>query len=103
MKSTSSVLAEYGHLEDIPLDAEAWTVKVRGAKRLVQELEAAMDDAELYRTLATLRDDVPLQGSGGKPLRLADLEWSGTDESALMKVASEVDDPGIVERMARAR
>ena len=62
-KSSSLVLAEYPHLEDIPLDASAWGPKVRGAERLVEALRDGMDDALLYRELATLRTDVPLAES----------------------------------------
>jgi 5'-3' exonuclease len=70
-KSTSEVLATYPHLEDIPADATAWRVKVRGADKLATTLAAHRDEALLYRTLATLRRDVPLRE------RLEDLEWKG--------------------------
>jgi 5'-3' exonuclease len=70
-KSSSLVLAEYSHLENIPLDAAAWGPKVRGAERLVEALRDGMGDALLYRELATLRTDVPLSES------LEDLEWQG--------------------------
>lgn len=101
-KSTASVLARYVHLEDIPADPADWGVKVRGAARLSQELEAARDDATLYRRLATLRTDVPLGDAQG-PLSLDALAWKGVDARALAAVAEEVEDPGIVERMAAAR
>ena len=70
-KSSSMVLAEYGHLEDIPLDAAAWTPSVRGAERLVEALRVGMDDVLLYRELATLRRDVGIRQS------LDDLRWRG--------------------------
>ncbi|MFN3240545.1 MAG: 5'-3' exonuclease H3TH domain-containing protein [Planctomycetota bacterium] len=70
-KSTAAVLVGYGHLEQIPDDADDWQVEVRGRKGLADVLRAHRSEAELYRTLATLRTDVPLQES------LDDLQWRG--------------------------
>ena len=70
-KSTSLVLAEYGHLEDIPLDPRDWIPKVRGKERLAESLRLGFDDALLFRELATLRLDVPIAED------LAALEWHG--------------------------
>lgn len=60
-KSTAAVLAVHPHIEDIPAEIEAWKTKPRGAALLCQNLRAARDQALLYRTLATLRRDVPLE------------------------------------------
>lgn len=71
-KSAASVLAVYGHLEQIPADFRAWTVKgLRGAEKLAAALAERRKDAALFKVLATLRTDVPLAES------LADLEWRG--------------------------
>nr|MBA2337507.1 flap endonuclease [Acidimicrobiia bacterium] len=70
-KSAGAVLARYGHLEDIPLEAARWDVAVRGADKLATTLRTGIGDALLYRFLATLRRDVPLTEA------LADLEWAG--------------------------
>ncbi len=59
-KSASLVLARYRKLESIPDDAAQWDVPVRGKDALAQELRAARQDAMLYRLLATLRTDVPI-------------------------------------------
>jgi len=59
-KSASAVLARYGHLERIPPSADGWEVAVRGAARLAATLVERIDDAFLFRDLATLRDDLPL-------------------------------------------
>jgi 5'-3' exonuclease len=56
-KSASAVLARYVHLEAIPEHAHAWDVTVRGATKLATTLADHRDDAELFRTLATLRTD----------------------------------------------
>ena len=73
-KSSSTVLRRYGHIEDIPDDPDAWDVKVRGAASLARELSAARPEAELYRQLATLRTDVPLEE------KLDDLRWRAFTE-----------------------
>lgn len=70
-KSTSLVLAEYGHLESIPLDPQDWAPQVRGKERLAESLRLGFEDALLFRELATLRLDVPIEED------LAALEWRG--------------------------
>ena len=74
-KSTSSVLARYGRLEDIPDEAGRWDVPgLRGAAKLANTLAERRDDAMLFRTLATLVTDVEV-GS------VDDWKWNGpTDE-----------------------
>ena len=57
-KSSATVLARYGHLEAIPRDASAWDVRVAGAPRLAATLVDRWERVLLFRTLATLRDDV---------------------------------------------
>ena len=58
--SASAVLARYGHLEAIPPDPTAWAAPVRGAPRLAATLAAQRDRALLFRDLATLRADAPI-------------------------------------------
>ena len=58
--SAATVLARYGHLEDIPAQAARWDVSVRGAERLAATLAEQAERARLFRTLATLRVDVPI-------------------------------------------
>jgi len=59
-KSASAVLGRYAHLEAIPDDAARWDLPVRGAASLAASLAAHREAAGLYRTLATVRTDVPL-------------------------------------------
>ena len=70
-KTAGALLQRYLHLEQIPRQPREWPPGVRGALRLAAALEAAGDEVLLYRKLATLRRDVPLQ----EPL--AALEWRG--------------------------
>jgi 5'-3' exonuclease len=83
-KSAATVLARYGHLESIPGDAADWDVKARGAGRLAENLRAHWDDALLYRRLATLRTDVPLEES------LDDLRWNGPERAELQRLCDEI-------------
>lgn len=70
-KSTAAILARYGHLDAIPDDHRAWDVKVARAASLATTLARNRDTARLFRTLATLRADVPTFDS------VDDLEWRG--------------------------
>lgn len=70
-KSAATVLAHYGSLDAIPDQAAAWTCRVRGAVTLAAQLAANRTAAALYRTLATLRTDVPIVADR------ASLRWRG--------------------------
>jgi 5'-3' exonuclease len=59
-RSAAAVLARYRRIEDVPKLASNWDVPVRGAVRLAQTLAEQRDQAFLFRTLATLREDVPI-------------------------------------------
>lgn len=56
-KSSATVLAHYVDLEAIPFDPTTWAVPVRGAARLAAALEDGIEDARLFKDLATLRVD----------------------------------------------
>ena len=70
-KAAALVFSHYPHLEDIPKDGRDWDPSIRRATRLAESLFAAWDDALLFRTLATLRLDVPVFES------IDDLLWKG--------------------------
>lgn len=69
-KSAAALLAVYGHLEQIPEQAERWRVQLRRAAQLASVLAEQREQALLYRDLATLVD-VPLAES------LDDLRFRG--------------------------
>jgi 5'-3' exonuclease len=96
-KSASAVLGAYEKLEAIPDDGKKWKIKVRGAEALAASLAERRADATLYRTLATLRFDVPIGET------VADLAWRGADRAALAAIASELEDDGLMERITRFR
>lgn len=93
-KSASAVLAVYGSVDAIPDRADQWTVKVRGAESLAQSLREHRSDARLFRTLATLRTDVPLAES------IEDLRWRGARRD-LVELCREIDDMEFVSRIER--
>src|SRR5215472_10303618 len=70
-KAAAAVFSKYPHLEDIPKDWRGWDPTLRRARPLSEALFAAWDDALLFRTLATLRVDVPVFRS------IDDLLWRG--------------------------
>jgi 5'-3' exonuclease len=70
-KAAALVFSRYPHLEDIPKEGRNWDPSIRRATRLAESLFAAWDDALLFRTLATLRLDVPVFES------INDLLWKG--------------------------
>lgn len=70
-KTAAALLSAHTHLDAIPADPDDWDAEVRGAERLARTLAARRGDAELYRRLATLVTDVPLDHD------LHDLRWAG--------------------------
>ncbi len=70
-------------------------MQVRGADRLAATLRAHLDDARLYRTLATLVTDVPL------PQTLEDLRYRGVT-AAFGAWCDEVLAPSAVRAHVRA-
>jgi 5'-3' exonuclease len=87
-KSASAVLGRWLHLDRIPDEVRDWQVPVRGADALAASLRAGREDALLFRTLATLRTDVPL------PQALDDLQWRGAHKQDLVALCEEIGDPG---------
>lgn len=59
-KAAAAVLSQYPHFELIPKDWRNWSGSIRKARSLSESLFGAWDKALLFRTLATLRVDVPV-------------------------------------------
>ena len=70
-KSAAAILSRFGHLEQIPDDPREWHANVASAARLARTLAESRPQAMLFRTLATLRTDIPLFSS------VDELEWKG--------------------------
>ena len=84
-KSAAQLLAHYGHLEHIPPDPADWQVKTRGGPALAASLSENLDNARLYRQLATLRLDAPLPQQ-----ELAELEWCGVPREPYQELCAEL-------------
>jgi 5'-3' exonuclease len=98
-KSTSAVLSKFKHIESIPDDAGKWKLKSIApgrASSLTESLSQRREEALLYRQLATLRTDVPLNE------KLSDLKWQGAYER-LKNVCQKLGDERIPERVSRWR
>ncbi len=83
-KSSSAVLAKFGHLEAIPKDCREWGVKVAGAGTLAATLCRDWENALLFRKLATLRTDIPLFDDADQ------LRWNGP-KPEFEAIAAELD------------
>jgi 5'-3' exonuclease len=70
-RAAAAVFSQYPHLEGIPKDWRHWDPTIRRARPLSESLFSAWEDALLFRTLATLRVDVPVFTS------IDDLLWKG--------------------------
>jgi 5'-3' exonuclease len=70
-KSSGAALAKFLHIESIPLDSREWHVNTANASVLADTLARERERALLFRTLATLRTDIPLFDN------VDQLRWSG--------------------------
>jgi 5'-3' exonuclease len=98
-KSASSVLARFEQIEAIPDDPTRWKLKSISPGRaasLAASLAQRRDEAYLYRTLATLRYDVPLKET------LNGLKWQGA-YPRLKKLCHDLGDDRIPERISHWR
>lgn len=93
-KAASQLLARFNRLEGIPVDSTNWGVPVRGAARLSAELEANRELALLFRTLATLRLDVPVFDD------VDELRWQAPTAAFAAK-ARHLGVPGLWDRAQR--
>ena len=72
-KSASTLLAKYGTIDNIPDSHEQWVtdgVTVRGAEKLATTLRTNRTEAQLFKTLATLVQDVEVG-------EITDWKWNG--------------------------
>ena len=70
-KGAAVTLSQYPPLEDIPKDWREWHPSIKKARALSESLFSSWNDALLFRTLATLRLDVPVFDT------VEDLRWQG--------------------------
>ena len=94
-KSAAAVLARFLHIEKIPADASEWKANIFKSGRLAATLVEQREQALLFRTLATLRDDAPLFDS------VEQLRWKGPTTS-FADYARRIGAPELIERAERA-
>lgn len=94
-KAASSVLSVFPHLEDVPRDVKSWRPSIRGAQKLATTLFDNWDDALLFRTLATLRLDVPVFNC------IDELKWRGP-RSDFEEVCQRLKAPDLFKRVTAA-
>jgi 5'-3' exonuclease len=95
-KSAALTLSQYTHIEEIPKNWREWHASIRKAEMLSASLFNSWSDALLFRTLATLRLDVPVFDT------VADLLWTGPRpdfEAQCQRMKS----PDLLGRAIRAR
>ncbi|HEX3623356.1 MAG TPA: 5'-3' exonuclease H3TH domain-containing protein, partial [Acidimicrobiales bacterium] len=90
--SASTVLARYGHIENIPEHHWHWNVTVRGPARLAAALNEQRDLALLFRDLATLRSQLEVLGD------VEDLRWHGPADN-LPDMADRLRARGLTQRV----
>ena len=95
-KAAGSVLSHYPHLEKIPKDWRTWNPSIRRARPLAESLFSAWDDAVLFRTLATLRLDVPVFTT------IDDLRWQGP-RPEFQKLCQRMKSPTLFQRGQEAK
>ena len=93
-KSAAAVLSRYGHIDKIPPAAGQWDITVRGGAKLAKTLGEMMDEALLFRRIATLEYDAPTAES------IDELRWIGPGDG-LEEMAKKMDAPDLVARAAK--
>jgi len=93
--AAAKTLSRYRHLEEIPKDWHKWHPSISRARSLSQSLFGAWNDAVLFRTLATLRADVPVFTT------VDDLLWKGPRED-FSDLVNQLKAPDLLRRAALA-
>ncbi len=78
-RSATVVLRVFEHIEAIPDDGTRWHFDLRDKDRLAASLCAHRDQALLFKTLATLREDVPLPQKTLEELRWLEVSFGVFD------------------------
>lgn len=95
-KSAALVLARYGHIEQIPAAVGQWDVAgLRSAAKLSATLQAQMDEALLFRRIATVATDVAVG-------RVDDWQWHGPTDG-FGGVAEQLGAPELVDTAEHLR
>lgn len=94
-KAAAAVFSQYPRLEDVPKNWEDWNPSIRKARPLSETLFSNWEDALLFRTLATLRFDVPVFDS------IDELCWKGPAKG-FEECCRRMNADGLVDRAEKA-
>lgn len=94
-QTAAVTLSRYHHLEAIPKDWRKWHPSISRPRALAESLFGNWSDALLFRTLATLRTDVPVFST------VDDLRWKGPRDD-FSQVADQMKAPDLARRAASA-
>jgi 5'-3' exonuclease len=92
-RSAATVLARYGHIEQIPDQPGQWAVPLRNRPALAATLRDRRRDALLFKDLATLRVDRSLLGD------VEELRWTGPT-ALFAEVCERIDARSLATRAA---
>jgi 5'-3' exonuclease len=92
-RSAATVLARYGHIEQIPDQPDQWAVPLRNRPALAATLRDRRRDALLFKDLATLRVDRSLLGD------VEELRWTGPT-ALFAEVCERIDARSLATRAA---
>ena len=93
-KSAATVLAKFGSIDAIPTSSGEWGLPgLRGAEKLARTLSDMLDEALLFRAIATIALDVPVG-------TVDDWKWAGPTP-AFAAVAERLGAPDLVGRAQR--
>ena len=97
-KTSAALLSCYARIENIPPEGKDWVVSVRSSERLAIRLSEQIEDAILFRQLATLVTDAPVS------MNVDELEWKGAHTSfpLVAQVLDSVDLAHQADRLAEA-
>jgi len=95
LKAAALTFSQYPHLEGIPRDWREWHPSIRKARLLSESLFNAWNDALLFRTLATLRLDVPVFDT------VDDLRWK-EPRADFEEHCRRMKSPGLLTRVTAA-
>jgi 5'-3' exonuclease len=95
-KSAALTFSQYPHIEDIPKDWQKWHPSIKKARLLSESLFSHWDDALLFRTLATLRLDVPVFD------KVEELRWTGPRRD-FEKRCRDMKSPDLLRRVMAAK
>jgi 5'-3' exonuclease len=96
LKAAALTFSQYPHLEAIPKDWREWHPTIRKARLLSESLFNAWNEALLFRTLATLRLDVPVFET------VEELRWKGP-RADFEEACQRMKSPDLLNRVMSAK